>query len=457
MHANALVRSMKHPARPRSLPVGRRVPAIVTTLLLVSALGLAWATDAMAITRDAVLVRAQVRRDAPVAYSQSRYYNGYRTDCSGFVSYCWSTGTSWNTRTFHNVTTKIPVTSLRPGDALLKPGYHIRLFYAWLDEAHTQYVAYESASGLVAGTRVHSIAEDLAFGYYPARYKRIGYSPPSRNLLKNPTFNVWARDWSGAAEEPVWWEAVSPTWDPVVARRKDTYRTGRNAISLMNSSEDTATYSELTQSVPIVTGAGYRLTAYAKTAFDPAGVEMYLSYLDSLGTPVAETTTTGDVAALNDAGFRALSLQATAPAGAVRARVAIRLAGRGSTDASGTLTPGTLVTLDDISLVRPQVSVSIKSSRYRTYRGRRITLSGAVTPAASVGAIATVYVLKPGTTRWTRVSARAVLPSGSAGRWSGTYTFSRTMPRGVYRFRVIVPAIPGYVGSTSRMIRVSLR
>ncbi len=457
MPANAPVLTMTRRHGARLSRASRRLSTLGAAVLLAASLGAAAAADAPAITRDAVLARAQVRQDAPVPYSQSRYYNGYRTDCSGYVSYCWSTGTSWNTRTFYNVTKKIPVSSLQPGDALLKPGYHIRLFYAWLDDAHTQYVAYESANGIIAGTRIHSIADDLAFGYYPARYVRISYSPPSRNILKNPTFNVWARDWSGAPEEPVWWEAQSPTWDPVVKHRKDTYRTARNSLSLMNSSEDTATYSELSQSVPIVTGGCYRLTAYAKTAFDPAGVEMRLSYLDAYGTPVAETTTTGDVAALNGTAFRGMSIQATAPPTAVRARVAIRLAGGGTTDASGTLTPGTLVTLDDISLARPQLTVGIKSSRATAYTGTKVALSGTVTPVASVGSTATVYVLKPGATTWAKVSASAVTTSGSVGAWTGSYTFARTMPRGVYRFRTSVPAIPGYLGATSLITNVTLK
>ena len=32
--------------------------------------------------------------DADVAYSQAKYYKGYRTDCSGFVSMAWELGTS---------------------------------------------------------------------------------------------------------------------------------------------------------------------------------------------------------------------------------------------------------------------------------------------------------------------------------------------------------------------------
>ena len=126
--------------RHRALKLAACLTALAVVFTLVSV------ADAQAITRDEVLSRAQRRVDAPVKYSQSKYYAGYRTDCSGYVSSAWKTGTSWATRSFHLVTHRIPVSSLKPGDALLKKGYHIRLFYGWLDEERTQYVEIGRAS-----------------------------------------------------------------------------------------------------------------------------------------------------------------------------------------------------------------------------------------------------------------------------------------------------------------------
>ena len=117
----------------RRTPVAFLIPLAVAFVLL-------GASQAFAITRATVLDRAQRRIDLPVGYSQSKYYAGYRTDCSGYVSMCWATGSSYNTRTFYQVTHRISVADLRPGDALLKKGYHIRLFYGWLDDAHTTYI-----------------------------------------------------------------------------------------------------------------------------------------------------------------------------------------------------------------------------------------------------------------------------------------------------------------------------
>ena len=118
--------------------------------LLALALTLVGAPSALAITRESVALRAQSWVDRPVRYSQARHHLGYRTDCSGYVSMCWDTGFSWSTRTFSKVTHRIAVADLKPGDAMLKKGYHIRLFEGWTDDTHTAYVAYEAGSGTVA-------------------------------------------------------------------------------------------------------------------------------------------------------------------------------------------------------------------------------------------------------------------------------------------------------------------
>jgi hypothetical protein len=307
--------------------------------------------NALAISRDAVLARAQTRVDAPVKYSQSRYYKGYRTDCSGFVSMSWKTGTSWSTATFKRVTYRIKTSQLKPGDALLKRGYHIRLFYGWVDAAHTEYVAYEAGNGKVAVCRIHRIADDLRAGYYPARYRRITSSPASSNLLKNGSFNVWAMSWSGPGV-PVWWQTSGSRWDSPVAQRRDTYRSARSSLELRTTSDDPAENTDISQSVPIATGASYRVSAWAKSAADPRAVELHLVYLDAAGESLAETSTVGDVAGVNGSAFSAMTLTAPAPTGAVAALVTVRLAGGSTTDPSTGAISANSVVLDDLSLVR---------------------------------------------------------------------------------------------------------
>jgi len=76
--------------------------------------------------------------DAGVPYSQSRSYEGYRTDCSGFVSMCWELEESYGTSTFYAGDGDSNVLSsyddLLPGDALVKDG-HMVLFLGWKDSA----------------------------------------------------------------------------------------------------------------------------------------------------------------------------------------------------------------------------------------------------------------------------------------------------------------------------------
>jgi hypothetical protein len=134
------------------------------------------ATSACAITRDAVLTRAKTWIASPVPYSQAKYFGGYRTDCSGYVSMCWNTGTSWSTSTFHSVAKLITAAELLPGDAMLKAGTHIRLFEGWSDAAHTKYVAWEQTPPHTESNTV-SLAADIAAGYVPYRYNGIEDGP----------------------------------------------------------------------------------------------------------------------------------------------------------------------------------------------------------------------------------------------------------------------------------------
>ena len=431
----------------------RRVP-IASLVVLAFALALLGTSSASAITRNTVLERAQRRIDRPVPYSQQKYYAGYRTDCSGYVSSCWATGTSWNTRTFYLVTHPITVAELRPGDAMLKKGYHIRLFYGWVDDAHTSYVAYESANGKVAGCRIHSLAEDLEFGYVPTRYDHIQASPKPRNILKNSYFDTWATSWSGS-ESPLWWEQTGPGWQAFAIHRKSVYRSASNSLQLNNPSDDPGVFSELSQTATITPGASYRLTAYAKSAFDPAGVELALTYLNPLGEPVGERRTTGDAWAIDGTDFKRMSVLDTAPPDAVRARVTVRLAG-GSTETSTGPVAGTSVILDDIVMGRPQISTTITTSRTRAYSGTSAVVSGSVTPTRTIGAPAVVWVQRPGAS-WTKLATSTVVASGSSATWRAKLSFTRTMRRGVYRFKTVVSEIPGYLGTTSNTVSVTLR
>jgi hypothetical protein len=124
---------------------------------------------AEALTSSCKLSRAQIlgsvaggRREAiergfewfddHVPYSQSRTHEGYRTDCSGFVSMCWKTGTSYTTASFIGGAASSSLGSyggLEPADALVyRSGSHghIVLFLGWNDTAHSSACVLEQAS-----------------------------------------------------------------------------------------------------------------------------------------------------------------------------------------------------------------------------------------------------------------------------------------------------------------------
>lgn len=444
-----------HPATSRpshcAEAAASRTPALAVIICLaLIAVFTVLPEPAAAISRNTVLFRAQLRVDKPVKYSQKKYYAGYRTDCSGYVSMTWKTGTSWNTRTFHKVTHRIKVSQLQPGDALLKKGYHIRLFYGWLDEARTQYVAYESAYGKIAGIRIHSIEDDLEYGYVPVRYDRITASPASRNLLRNPTFNTWAQDWNGTL--PVWWDVSGEWWETNCAMRKDIYRTARNSLQLTNPAS-TGQPVTLSQTVPVKAGAEYRVKSWVRTV-DPNAISLSLTYLDAQGESIVESSTAGDRWGINPDQFKSMAFNLKAPANAVSARVTVSLS-PGTDPVTGAPSRNVAV-VDDVSLYRPQVTVGIKSSKSSSKRGKSFTLSGTVTPARAKGVSAILYVKKPGGS-WKKLSTVKIGASGSTTMWKKKVAISRTARKGTYKYRISVPQFPGYLGSMSKTVSVKVK
>jgi hypothetical protein len=424
-------------------PALSRLPLLVALVFVFMLLG---ASTALGITRATVLARAQTWVDNPVPYSQLKYFGGYRTDCSGYVSMCWKTGTSWSTSTFHSVGRRIAVETLQPGDAMLAAGYHIRLFYGWVDAAHTQYVAYEQ-TGPSTKSSIKSMAADLARGYIPFRYNGITDSPTG-DALSNGSFDVWA------SSQPVWWQASAPGTDTPVERRKDVHRTGRNSLELANPTSSARSFAQLAQTADVSPDTTYTLSAWAMTSGAPQGLEMHLRYLDAAGAPVAaDIRTTGDLWHVPATGFGRMALTSRTPATAAKAEVTMKLAG--GVDASGTA--GVSAVFDDISLTRPQATVTFGSSASTTYIGRTVTLAGSITPTSAIGTNMVVWVMKPGTSRWSYSSNRTVYAVDAGAAWVYKYYFKPGMAKGVYSFRAEVPALPGYLGATSQVVAVRLR
>ncbi|MFC5217386.1 peptidoglycan-binding protein [Streptomyces coerulescens] len=108
---------------------------------------------APATTRAEIIKRAKKWVTAKVPYSMSRYWSdGYRQDCSGFVSMAWSLpGNEW-TGSLGQYGVRITKAELQPGDMLLfhnladpQKGSHVVIFGGWTDHKRTHYSAYELA------------------------------------------------------------------------------------------------------------------------------------------------------------------------------------------------------------------------------------------------------------------------------------------------------------------------
>jgi hypothetical protein len=231
----------------------------------------------------------------------------------------------------------------------------------------------------------------------------------------------------------------------VVARRKDSYRTARNSLELVNPGGDHGAFTALSQIASVTPETTYTLSAWARTAADPASLEMRLTYLDAAGETLAETRTTGSAWGVGATGFKQMTRSAVTPRGAVAAVVTMRLAG--AADASGTAGPSAM--LDDITLSRPQATISIRTNSTTAYSGRTAQLSGSVTPTTTIGRMIVVYVQKPGASRWSYSSNRGVYALNGGAAWLYKYYFKPGMTKGVYSFQAAVSALPGYLGSSS--------
>jgi hypothetical protein len=415
----------------------RRLPLLMPVLIL--AVLLSGAVDAHAITREAVLWRAQSWVDVPVPYSQAKYYHGYRTDCSGFASMSWQTGTSWTTWTLGGISSKVATAALKPGDIMLNAHSHVRLFYGWADKAHTRYVAYEQ-TGPGTKSSIKTLASDWDFGYRPYRYRSITDGPRPWNLIANPTFDVWASAW------PVWWEAPASQPATEVVRRTDVTKSGKSALGLVDRSSRPRDLTEVSQTASVTAGLPYALSVWARTDSDPAGLKLRLEFRDAAGNVLSAATTDGGAWGVGSAALKQMSLTSTAPPDAVAATIRVRLAG--GIDASGGV--GTTAVLDDFRFYDSSpVTSAVTISRTSVRSGGVMALRGSVIAPITEGSVR-IYVIRPGRTT---ASVFAVKPL-AGGAWSMTF---RPTVRGRYTFSARYLGYGPYGPVSSAPVRLLVR
>jgi len=96
------------------------------------------------LSRSTMISRGEKWVKAHVPYNQHGTHDGYREDCSGFVSMCWELSKpGLTTSTLPSVSHKIKKGDLKPGDVLLNVHEHVVLFKGWTDSKHTHYTAME--------------------------------------------------------------------------------------------------------------------------------------------------------------------------------------------------------------------------------------------------------------------------------------------------------------------------
>ncbi|MQY32254.1 hypothetical protein SRB17_01980 [Streptomyces sp. RB17] len=134
-----------------------------------------------ATTRTKIISRAKIWVAAQVPYSMTDYWtDGYRQDCSGYVSMAWGLpGNEW-TGSLDQFGVKIAKEELEPGDILLyhnpdnpEKGSHVVIFGGWTDYTHTSYTVYEQTPPHTRSQATPYPYWSNADKYVPYRYKGL--------------------------------------------------------------------------------------------------------------------------------------------------------------------------------------------------------------------------------------------------------------------------------------------
>lgn len=131
-------------------------------------------------TTDWIYWRAKSWVTDKVAYDQNSRHDGYRQDCSGFVSFAWQLpkpGTS--PKGLLEYADKIAFSKLKMGDVLVNPSAHAMLFIKWVDQSAGTFIAYQEET-TKTGTRERTMTLNTSAGTvtqgtytYPGTYMAI--------------------------------------------------------------------------------------------------------------------------------------------------------------------------------------------------------------------------------------------------------------------------------------------
>jgi hypothetical protein len=173
-----------------------------TALVVIAPSAHAAPAKAKSITRDEIVDRAREWVEDDVSYSQSAYHQGYRQDCSGFVSMAWATGRSYTTRSLHHVSHKVPRSKVKKGDAVLTPG-HVVIFEKWKNRDAGTFYAYEETTwGRDAERRVRTMTRSSTVLRRDGLAKPAPKSDPAPSSLEVKQLMLMKRDEPRITLEP---------------------------------------------------------------------------------------------------------------------------------------------------------------------------------------------------------------------------------------------------------------
>ncbi|MGW5424312.1 peptidoglycan-binding protein [Streptomyces sp. NPDC003943] len=127
-------------------------------------------------TRSEIINRAKTWVAAAVPYSMERYWtDGYRQDCSGYISMAWNLRSNEWTGSLDRFADRIDRADLQPGDILLfhnpdnpTRGSHVTIFGGWTDYTHASYIAYEQ-------TKPHTRKQATPLAYWENSDRYVAY------------------------------------------------------------------------------------------------------------------------------------------------------------------------------------------------------------------------------------------------------------------------------------------
>ncbi|MDT0462490.1 peptidoglycan-binding protein [Streptomyces gibsoniae] len=145
-------------------------------------------------TRAAIINRAKKWVAAGVPYSMDDYWSdGYRQDCSGFVSMAWNLGSNEWTGSLDQFGVRISKDELQPGDILLfhnadnpEKGSHVVIFGGWTDYTHRNYTAYEETPPRARRRTTPYAYWSNSSRYVPYRYKGVADSKAAKEGENTP-------------------------------------------------------------------------------------------------------------------------------------------------------------------------------------------------------------------------------------------------------------------------------